>query len=270
MARIPVRRHESFVWDFRRALALDRYDLIVVSQVFCESSFRIEWLSDLVSACDDPSTTIIIDGYHGYGSVPTSLKAIEDRVYYLGGGYKYAQARYGEGLCFLTVPARSHLKPKPSSGFTEFHEYGSHEGGRIAYPSGDYAFWGETLDPAAFYRLNAVVEWLDAARVKVADLHAHAGKLHRHLLSEIDQNRIRVFHRDHFVSPRNPAQRGHFLVYDCVSPRIARGYQDELRERGVTVDTRRSLMRIGFAPYHDESDVDALISEFARLKPNFL
>ena len=47
--------------------------------------------------------TLVIDGYHAFCAVEVDLSAIHARAFYLGGGYKYAQA--GEGFGYLHVPA---------------------------------------------------------------------------------------------------------------------------------------------------------------------
>ena len=55
-------------------------------------------LPAIVGSVRNPETLVVIDGYHGFCAVPTSLRAIEDRAFYLAGGYKYAMS--GEGVCF--------------------------------------------------------------------------------------------------------------------------------------------------------------------------
>jgi hypothetical protein len=40
-----------------------------------------------VGTVADEEALVVIDGYHGFLALPTDLSKIEDRVFYLAGGY---------------------------------------------------------------------------------------------------------------------------------------------------------------------------------------
>jgi kynureninase len=62
--------------------------------------------------------------------------------------------------------------------------------------------------------------------------------------------------------PPPPHRRGSFLTFR--TPRAGEVYR-ALHERGVVTDHRRDRLRIGFGIYHDEADVDRLVSVLASL-----
>ena len=59
-------------------------------------------------------TFVVIDGYHGFMAMPTMLESIQDRAFYVAGGYKYAMS--GEGVCFLHSPPGYGLAPSTPVG----------------------------------------------------------------------------------------------------------------------------------------------------------
>jgi len=78
-------------------------------------------------------TFIVIDGYHGFMARPTDLSKVDDRVFYVGGGYKYAMA--GEGVCFLHCPPGYGLRPRDTGWFAEFGTLASAQGKTVGYPA---------------------------------------------------------------------------------------------------------------------------------------
>src|SRR5262249_26725551 len=109
VTRVPAEPLATFAARFRAAVAGGAHELVYFSQVFFNSGFAVLDLAGIVSAVPDPDTLVVIDGYHGFCAVPTSLRATESRAFYLAGGYKYAQS--GEGVCFLHRPEGTRLPP---------------------------------------------------------------------------------------------------------------------------------------------------------------
>ena len=52
---------------------------------------------------------------------------------------------------------------------------------------------------------------------------------------------------------------GNFLSFDLKSTQAAKDTVQRLSQRGVSVDSRGSALRIGFGIYHDRKDVDGLM-----------
>lgn len=98
----------TFVERFLEA-AQRSFDLIYVSQVFFDSGLVFEGLESLADTVPSDDTMIVVDGYHSFMAMPVDLGAIENRCFYIAGGYKYAMA--GEGVCFMHCPPDQALTP---------------------------------------------------------------------------------------------------------------------------------------------------------------
>ena len=100
--RVPAEPFETFAERFTREAAAGVHDLIFLSQVFYNSGFVVPHLDRIVSTVPENRTFVVIDGYHGFMALPTNLGSIQDRAFYLAGGYKYAMS--GKVSAFSTPP----------------------------------------------------------------------------------------------------------------------------------------------------------------------
>lgn len=255
---ISVAPFYDFTVRLKQAFRDAVYDLAFFSQVFFDSGYRINDLEEIVAEIPN-NTVVVIDGYHAFCAIPTSLRSIRSRVFYLAGGYKYAQ--YGEGACFLYVPPACSLRPENTGWFAEFGglENFTDAPSIVSYPRNAFRFWGATFDPAGLYRLNAVMNWMSRVNLSVEVIHTHVVNLQNHFLERIDKSCLRTFNSHQLVTPYDHERRGHFLSYDCAHPSLAVRTKVELGNWGVIVDTRGAFLRIGFGLYHNEDDVDALV-----------
>lgn len=246
--KIPTMPFDNFEARFIDKIKNNSYDMIFLSQVFFNSGMAVKNLRAIVEAVTDPKTMIVIDGYHGFMALPTDLSAIEDRVFYLSGSYKYAQG--GEGCCFLHVPKNSEHRPLYTGWFAGHADLAG-AGGSINYPDNGFRFAGSTMDFSALYRLNAVLDLFQKENITVEKIHAHIQVLQKnfreHLLS-IDH---------HFLTEKNILSidynyHGHFLTFAMPSPEHTKKLHDELREHKIMTDYRSSRLRFGFGMYQDE------------------
>ena len=88
---------------------------------------------------------------------PSLLAPLEDRVFYLGGGYKYLQAGEGSRLP-PRARAGARLRPVVTGWFSQFGALTAKPSGRVDYPDDAFRFWGATWDPTPAYRFNAVMD----------------------------------------------------------------------------------------------------------------
>ena len=226
------------------------WDLVYFSQVFFDSGFALtgQDLQDIVSAVQDPEAFVVIDGYHGFMARPTDLAAIQDRAFYLAGGYKYAMA--GEGACWMHAPAGFGARPVDTGWFATFDALtGPQAGDGVPYPASDDAsrFLGATLDPTPIHRFVAVQEWLEREGLTVEMIHSHAKTLQARMLDQAGP------WRDLLIPPWG-VRRGNFLTFRTPH---AGSVRERLREAGVIVDHRDNRLRFGFGVYQDGDDVDA-------------
>lgn len=223
-------------------------DLIFLSQVFFNSGMCLPNLNDLVNAIYKPDRMIIIDGYHGFMAIPTDLKLIEDKIFYLAGSYKYAQG--GEGCCFLHAPKNNNFLPTNTGWFAGLQDL-STDGGHPTFLNNGSRFAGSTMDYSALYRLNAVFHLFEKENITVEMIHKHIQKLQKnfreHLL-EIDhpylteKNILSIDYNYH----------GHFYAFALPSYEHTKKIHDELRSKNIWTDYRGSRLRFGFGLYQDD------------------
>jgi selenocysteine lyase/cysteine desulfurase len=259
VTRIATEPFDTFEARFREAAA-GAWDLVYVSQVFYNSAFAITDLAGLVRSVRGRDAMVVIDGYHGFLSVPTSLRAVEDRVFYLAGGYKYAMS--GEGACFLHVPAGSTLRPVDTGWFATFGRLAQAPAGLVEYSEDGYRFWGATFDPGPLYRFNSVMDWLNRLRVGVPEIRAHVLSLQERFLVGLGTNEVAGLSRESLLTPSDGKRGGNFLTFRLAQ---AERLANRLREGGVMTDHRGDRLRFGFGLYQDPEDVDELLRRLAAL-----
>jgi selenocysteine lyase/cysteine desulfurase len=260
ITRVAAEPFDTFEARFRDAAAGSRWDLVYVSQVFYNSGFAIADLPALVRAVRDPDTLVVVDGYHGFLAVPTSLRAIEERAFYLAGGYKYAMS--GEGACFLHVPAGCSLRPVDTGWFASFGRLAQARAGGVEYSEDGYRFWGATFDFAPLYRFNSVMEWLNRLRVGVAEIRAHVVTLQERFLAGVEKNAPAGLSLETLITSRVAAHRGNFLTFRLPQ---AETLANRLRKVEVITDHRGDRLRFGFGLYQDPDDVDELLRRMTGL-----
>ncbi|KAA9130214.1 hypothetical protein F3N42_13475 [Marinihelvus fidelis] len=255
--RVPTLPFRDFGKRFLDRASEGGWDMIYVSQVFFNSGLAIDFMEQLAGQAPADSL-VVIDGYHGCGALPTNLGAIEDRVIYLAGGYKYLQS--GEGACFMTVPAAADtLRPLYTGWFAEFDALDAHEDA-VNYAPDGRRFLGATFDPSGIFRLNGVLSlWRDEG-IDVPLIHAHVRDLQRHFMACVDERGLFGLGLEDLLHvQQGTGSFGHFLTFRTAD---ALSHRKRLRQLGVITDSREDRLRFGFGLYHDVEDIDRL---FARL-----
>ena len=166
--RIDVEPFETFAERFAAAAARGGHDLVFLSHVFFDSGYAVPELAEIVVPCPSRDTFVVIDGYHAFMALPVEIGALATRVFYLGGGYKYAMS--GEGCCFIHAPAGYAERPLDTGWYAAFGALAALPSGQVTYAAGGARFMGATFDPTALYRFDAVMGWLDELGV---DARAH-------------------------------------------------------------------------------------------------
>jgi selenocysteine lyase/cysteine desulfurase len=243
--RVPVEPYDTFAERFTLEARSGVHDLIYLSQVFYDSGFVVPGLDRIVSAVPEERTLMVVDGYHAFMAMPVDLGAIQDRVLYIAGGYKYAMS--GEGVCFMHCPPGQAPRPVNTGWYAGFGQLETGVGDTVPYASDGSRFAGSTIDVSGIYRMGAVLGWLGAEGVTPSDVHRHVEHLHERFLAEA--------RLPGELLPPEPHRRGNFLTFR--TDRAADLYR-LLHERKVITDHRRDRLRIGFGVYHDDADVDRL------------
>lgn len=258
--RVPAEPFGTFDQRFRDAAAAGPWDLVYLSHVFFNSGFAVADVPGIVGAVREPDTIVMVDGYHGFLALPVRFEAVQQRIFYVAGGYKYAQS--GEGACFLHVPPGCTLRPRNTGWFASFGRLTETASEHLEYADDAFRFWGSTFDPTGLYRLNVVLDWLSGLGIGVADIHAHVQELQRLFLDLLSRLDLRAIPVAALSTPPDLSRQGHFLTFRL--PHAA-ALAQALREQGVEVDSRADRLRFGFGLYHEPADLERLAERLRRL-----
>jgi kynureninase len=229
----------------RLVAAIDeRTALVAVSAVMFEDAFVLPELAAVVTRAVEVGAIPLIDAYHAFNVVPLSLGPQAHHAFVVAGGYKYAQ--FGEGVCWMRVPRGCQLRPAYTGWFADFEGLERPRAyGPVGYGSAGERFSGATFDASAIYRAAAVLDHFDRFDLGVAALRARSLQQTGRLIAALDDRGL-VGRRLDLRSPREDARRGGFV---SVSVPDAHRIVEGLRARGVLVDARGDILRLGPAPY---------------------
>jgi selenocysteine lyase/cysteine desulfurase len=226
-----------------------QFDLIFASQVQFNSGRSLGDQAALAALASPGGPWVVIDGYHGFMATPTDLSAVAERVFYIAGGYKYAMA--GEGVCFLHAPPGYAERPEVTGWYAAFDSLAGAQGAVSFAPDGR-RFLGSTFDPSGLYRFNAVQRMLRFEGLTTAVISAHCDARKERFLAASPVPQLNLI--------SGPQARFLALQGEATAALHA-----ALAARKVVTDLRGDVLRIGFALYHDDADVDVLLKVLAEL-----
>lgn len=257
----------------------DRTALVMVSHVLFRTGQIVPGLREVAKACERVGATFLVDMYHSVNVVdalegdageartsrPPALAGGLEGAFILGGGYKYLQC--GEGNCFLRFPRDCAFRPVITGWYAEFDAIADRKHpGRVPYASGDSRFAGATYDPTSHYRAARVLDFFDERGLTprlLREVSQHQVSLLADRFDSLDVDPA-VITRDRSIPLR---RLGGFLA--LTSPH-AGALCSLLRERGVYVDYRNDILRLGPAPYLSDRQlraaVDCLSEAIAALR----
>ena len=244
--RVPSEPFETFAERFTTQVRAGAHDIIFLSQVFFDSGFVVPDIDRIVSSASDTNAFIVIDGYHSFMARPVDLASIQERAFFLAGGYKYAMS--GEGVCFMHCPPGYGERPVNTGWYAGFGELESGVGQKVPFSTDGNRFAGATFDPSGIYRMAAVLSWLRDQDIDAADISRYVRGLQEHFMS--------AGVAPGTLLPASELPRGNFLTFRTDS---AGDLYKRLHEADVITDYRGDRLRIGFGVYQDQDDVDELI-----------
>lgn len=224
--------------------ALDSRTLCaMVSTVLFETAEIVPGLDLLASGCRRHGVPLLLDAYHQLNVVPFKLHRSDlDDVFVTGGGYKYCQL--GEGNCFLRVPPESRLRPVLTGWFAEFDALEDPGHRKVVYGNGAAAFGGATYDVTSHYRAAAVFAFHEQQGLtpdRLRSISQHQVGLLKRSFEQLDVSPTTAR-----IESMPDERRAGFLAIRAAS---AKELAQRLRERGVHVDARGDILRMGPAPY---------------------
>ncbi len=231
----------------------------VVSTVLFETAEIVPGLDLLAASCRRHGIPLLLDVYHHLNVVPFDLQRGNlDDVFVTGGGYKYCQL--GEGNCFLRVPSGSRLRPVLTGWFAAFDALQGAVRGAVAYGEGAAAFGGATYDVTSHYRAAAVFAF--HARQELTAARLRAISQHQVGLLRTEFERLDIAPSLARVEAMPDERRAGFLAIRAAG---ASAIVLQLRERGVHVDARQDILRLGPAPYLRDDQLRAAVGALGEI-----
>ena len=230
---------------------------VLLSTVLFESSSVVPDLSAVITAAHRHGAQVLLDAYHGAGVVRFRVEDLgPGPVFVVGGGYKYLQ--WGEGVCFLRVPdtGGAALRPVYTGWFADFaHLADRRVVGPVAYgATGAEQFAGSTYDPTSHYRARAVIDFFRTQGLTSERVTANYRRQTARLLGALAEWNV--------VTPGDDGARGGFVAVRVTNAaEVVAG----LRDRGILVDARGDIVRLGPAPYTTDAELDAGAAAMAEL-----
>jgi selenocysteine lyase/cysteine desulfurase len=252
---------ETFTERYLAAMREQAPDIAFVSHVMFKSGLRFDGAAELASYAKPDGTWVVLDLYHSFMAMPSDFGAVADRVFLLGGGYKYAMA--GEGAGYLHAPAGFGPRPQNTGWFADFGAIEAKQG-EVAYSADAGRFLGATFDATGIYRFNAVRAMMAREDLDTAAVGARVDALRAKLESAIAAGEAGVLREAELLRPNARGPKARFLSLRHPN---ATQWKATLFEHNIITDARDDVLRIGLGLYHDEEDIDALCAATAKALP---
>ncbi len=260
VVKVPTLPFADFHERFEKEMRSGHWDMIFFSHVFFNSGLVAD-IERLVMAAP-PSAMTVVDGYHGFMAVPTSLKNVSEKAFYVAGSYKYAQG--GEGACFLVVPKSVRHRPHYTGWFAELAHLHA-VGQEVGYPENAMQYSGSTMDFSAVYRLIAALEVFEKEGLSVSRIHKIVQTNQKLFLENLASLNHPLLHPRQLIA-QNLDHHGHFLTFNLNNSETTAEIVKRLKNLGVITDSRRDRLRFGFGLYHEAQDILDLCSRIGKIK----
>jgi selenocysteine lyase/cysteine desulfurase len=255
---IPTKPFDSFESRFQQAVQSDQgqpWDMIFFSQVFFNSGIVFSGYEKIVRAAHKDSL-IVMDAYHGFMAMPTNLSSVENKLFYISGGYKYAQS--GEGVCFMYSPPGLKLRPVNTGWFADMKSLSQDQKSLISYSNDGYRFAGSTMDYTALYRLNATLSLLKRDAVSVDRIHAYVQDLQKDFLEKLNALEHPLLNLNSLLSADPNAKKdlkshSHFLAFELPDASTTEKLVANLQKNKILTDSRKNVIRFGFGMYQNKN-----------------
>jgi selenocysteine lyase/cysteine desulfurase len=248
---VPCEPFETFTERFVAAAQERAPDIAFVSHVMFKSGLRFDGVEALAALAQPAGMWVALDLYHSFMAMPCEFASVADRVFLIGGGYKYAMA--GEGAGYLHAPPGFGLRPSNTGWFADFGAIEAKQG-EVAYAPNGARFMGATFDATGLYRFNAVQAMLAREGLDTETISARCAGLRAKLSAMIARGDAGALAEAELLRPNAAGPEARFLA---LRHSKATDWKAALFERDVTTDARDDVLRIGIGLYHDEEDLAA-------------
>jgi selenocysteine lyase/cysteine desulfurase len=249
---------ETFTQRFLAEAKRQAPDIAFVSHVMFRSGLRFDGMEALAQMAAPDGTWVVLDLYHSFMAMPCDFSAVADRVFLLGGGYKYAMS--GEGAGYIHAPPGFAPRPEYTGWFADFVAMeGKQE--TVAYSADGGRFLGATYDPTPLYRFNAVCAMLTKEGLDTAAITARVARLRAMLEDAIASGEAGKLADGELLRPNPAPPNARFIALRHAE---AVRWKSALMAANIVTDARDDVLRIGLGLYHDEADVPAFCAAAAK------
>lgn len=276
---IDTEPYKDFSEALEHKLTIENYDLVFISHVFFNSGVRVldSDLKKIYDLTKNKQTLVVLDAYHSFMAIPFSLEPYQDHFIYLAGSYKYAAA--GEGLCFMYIPEKYHLKPDYTGWFAEFGNLSKDSKmTETPYTPGAWSMAGSTMDFSTLYKLNSIFSLYKNEKVTQEVIHdivfeqqlEFSSSPYAFILNQTKKNNIiidseceqkilrflnsdLILINDLYKKTNFPIFEkhihGHFMTFELENNEAATDFHNCLKKNKIHIDYRKNRVRFGFGIY---------------------
>lgn len=256
---VPCEPFATFTERFLAAMREKQPDIAFLSHVMFKSGLRFDGIEELASYASPDGVWVALDLYHSFMAMPCDFSRVADKVFLLGGGYKYVMA--GEGAGFIHAPPGFAPRPSYTGWFADFGAIEAKQG-EVAYSADGGRFLGATFDATGLYRFNAVQSMLMDQGLDTAAISARVATLRAMLAEAIDAGEAGVLREAELLRPNAEGAQARFISLRHPS---ATEWKAKLMAANIVTDARDDVLRIGLGLYHDVADVPALCASVRRV-----
>jgi selenocysteine lyase/cysteine desulfurase len=242
---------ETFNERFLAAAHERAPDIAFLSHIMFRSGLRFDGIEALAEMARPDGPWVVLDTYHSFMAIPSDFARVAERVFLLGGGYKYAMA--GEGAGWVHAPPGYALRPQNTGWFADFGAMEGKQGG-VAYGPDGSRFLGATYDATGLYRFNAVRAMLDREGLDTAAITARCDALRAPMEAAIEGGEAGRLREATLLRPNANRPNARFIALRHPE---AVAWKAKLMAANIITDARDDVLRIGFGLYQDEDDVAA-------------
>lgn len=255
---VPCEPFETFTGRFVAEFKRQPPDIAFLSAVMFRTGLRFDGAAELAKLARPDGPWVVLDLYHAFMALPCEFSYVADRVFLMGGGYKYVMA--GEGAAYLHAPPGFATRPSNTGWFAEFSKLEARQG-EVGYSADGARFMGATFDATGVYRFNAVRRMLDREGLDTTKICAKLDPLRDETARRIASGEAGKLAEAEILQPTKQGPRARFLALkhpDAVA------WRAKLLAADIVTDARDDILRIGFGLYHDEEDVPAFCAAAAK------
>lgn len=255
---VPCEPFDSFTERYLAAMKERAPDIAFLSHVMFKSGLRFDGIDELASYAQPGGTWVVVDLYHSFMAMPVDLARAADRVFFVGGGYKYAMA--GEGAGYLHAPPGFAARPANTGWFADFGAMEGKQDG-VGYSTDSMRFLGATYDPTGLYRFNAVRAMLEAQGLDTAAITARVAAIRGKIETAVEAGACGALGEAELLRPNANGPQARFI--SLRDPRAVQ-WKNVLMANNIVTDARDDVLRIGLGLYHDEADVAPFCDAVAK------